>query len=103
MTSEQPEVLVSITRYTVSVLPADDINHKYFALSVELKPNGWVVTNGHEFYAADGTWQPSLAFAHWFADPDDALAFAREAAPEVVVNGRTATEIWQRDHGQPTV
>lgn len=28
--TEQPEVLVTTTRYTVSVLPADDINRRYF-------------------------------------------------------------------------
>lgn len=91
-----PEVLVSITRYTVSVLPADDINHKYFALHVELKASGWVVTDGHSYYAADGTWQPSLGLAHRFPDYGDALTFARETAPEMTVNGSTATEVWQR-------
>ncbi|HEY9353645.1 MAG TPA: hypothetical protein VIP28_10355 [Nocardioides sp.] len=96
LTDQQPEVTVSVTRYTVSVLPAADINHKYFALYVELKSGGWVVHSGHEFYAEDGTWQPSEWRAHRFADYDDALAFARETAPEMTVNGHTATEVWQR-------
>lgn len=92
----EPEVLVTATRYTVSVLPADDINHKYFALHVELKPSGWVVHNGHEFYTSEGGWEPSLARAHRFADYEDALSLAREAAPELTVNGHTAVEAYQR-------
>ncbi|MBC2903182.1 hypothetical protein [Streptomyces cupreus] len=94
----QPEVIVSITRYTVSVLPARDINHKYFALHVELKHGGWVVHSGHEFYAEDGTWQPSESLAHRFADYDDALALARKKAPEMTVNGHTAVEAYRRTH-----
>jgi hypothetical protein len=94
----QPEVIVSVTRYTVSVLPTDDINHRYFALQVELKPRGWVVHNGHEFYAEDGSWQPSQALAHYFADHDEAIAFARETAPDVVVNGHTAVDAYRRTH-----
>lgn len=95
----QPDVLVTVTRYTVSVLPAGDINHKYFALQVELKAGGWIVHTGHEYYAEDGTWQPSQAVAHRFADYDDALAFAREAAPELTVNGRTAVDAYRRTQG----
>lgn len=96
MSTETPEVIVSITRYTVSVLPADDINHRYFALFVELKPNGWVVTDGHRFYATDGSWQPSQSLAHRFADFEDALALAKEAAPDLTVNGHTAVDAWHR-------
>lgn len=92
----EPEVIVSITRYTVSVLPPDDINHKYFALNVELKPNGWIVTDGHEFYAPDGTSEYSQSTAHHFADYDDALALAREIAPGLTLNGHTATDAYRR-------
>lgn len=96
----QPEVIVSITRYTVSVLPADDINHKDFALYVELKPGGWVVHDGHVAYASDGTWQPGQGLAHRFADYDDALAVARRKAPGMTVNGRTAAEVWQHTQAE---
>jgi len=92
----QPDVIVSVTRYTVSLLPADDVNHRYFALFVELKPRGWLVHNGHEFYASDGTWQPSQSMAHYFADCDEALAFARESAPDVTVNGFRAADLPRR-------
>lgn len=94
----QPDVIVSVTRYTVSVLPADDINHRYFALHVELKPRGWVVHNGHEFYTEGGSWKPGQATAHHFADYEDALAVARKAAPDVTVNGHTAVEAYRRTH-----
>ena len=97
-TPDQPEVIVSITRYAVSVLPADDINHRYYALHVELKPRGWVVHNGHEYYATDGTWQPSQSLAHHFADLDDALSLARESAPDLTVNGHTAVDAYRRTH-----
>lgn len=92
----RPEVIVSITQYAVSVLPADDINRKTFTLFVELKRDGWTVHDGHEFYAGDDTWQPSAWRAHHWPDHDDALAFAREVAPEMRVNGHTATEVWRR-------
>jgi hypothetical protein len=91
-----PEVIVSITRYTTSVLPADDANHKFYALHVELKPRGWIVTDGHQYYGPDGGIEFSQSTAHHFADYDDALALAKETAPLLNVNGRTATEVYQR-------
>lgn len=99
MTSnDAPEVIVSITRYTVSVLPADDINHRHYALHVELKPDGWIVGDGHRYYHPDGSWQPGQGLAHRFADCEDALAVAREAAPEWNANGLTATDVYHRTH-----
>lgn len=92
---DEPEVIVSITRYTVSVLTADDINHRYFALSVELTPRGWIVTDGHSGYDADGTAHHGETRWHPFADYDDALAVARRLAPGLTINGRTATEALQ--------
>jgi hypothetical protein len=96
--TNQPEVLVSVTRYTVSVLPSDDINHRYFSLYVELKPRGWVVHNGHDFYTADGAWEPGQATARHFADHEDALAVARKAAPDATVNGITAVDAYRRTY-----
>jgi hypothetical protein len=93
-----PEVIVAVTRYTVSVLPADDINHRYFALTVETTRRGWIVTDGHGGYAADGSWTPGPATAHAFADHDDALALAKELAPKVSVNGHTAIDAYHRTH-----
>lgn len=98
---QQPSVLVSVTRYTVSVLPADDINHRYFALSVELTPRGWIVTDGHSGYDADGVRHHGKARWHPFADYDDALAVARRLAPGLTVNGHTATDAYHRTHPAP--
>lgn len=94
----QPEVLVTITRYTVSVLPADDINHRSFALYVELKPNGWVVHDGASGYDADGAEHFGQTWRHPIADYDDALALARRLAPTLTVNGDTATDAYRRTH-----
>jgi hypothetical protein len=97
----EPEVLVAITRYTVSVIPADDINRRYFTLFVELMRDGWVVSDGHAFYAGEDTWQPAQWLAYRFADVDDALALARRLAPGLTVNGHTAVEAYQRTHPGP--
>ena len=91
----QPDVIVNITRYTVSVLPADNINHKHFALYVELTRGGWIVHDGHGGYDIDGDWAYDLGVAHEFADYDDALALAKRLAPNVIANGQTATEAYQ--------
>jgi hypothetical protein len=97
----EPEVLVSITRYAVSVLPANDINRKYFTLFVEPGRGGWIVTDGHGSYDADGGWEPGRLGAHPFADYDDALALARKLAPGLTVNGHTAVEAYRRTHPAP--
>lgn len=91
----EPEVLVSITRYTVSVLPPDDINRRYFTLHVELTRHGWIVTDGHLGYDEDGTGTPGPGSGHAFADYDDALALARRLAPGLTINGHTATEAYR--------
>ncbi|MEU1071871.1 MULTISPECIES: hypothetical protein [unclassified Streptomyces] len=94
--TETPEPIVTITRYTVS-LPLDRV-HKGFALFVELKPGGWIVHDGADYYGGDGIWQPSEWQATHFSDYDDALAVARRLAPAVTVNGCTAAEVYHRTH-----
>ncbi|MEC4016034.1 hypothetical protein [Streptomyces sp. H27-D2] len=95
----QPDVLTAITRYEVSVLPADDLNRKFYTLLVERTRRGtWVVTDGHAGYLEDGHGTPGQATAHQFADYDDALALARRLAPDMTVNGRTATEAYRHTH-----
>jgi hypothetical protein len=95
----RPEPIVTVTRYEVSVLPRNDINRKFFTLFVELARDGWIVHDGHGGYDIDGDWAPGLAVAHAFADYDDALALAKTLAPNVTVNGHTATEAYQRTQG----
>jgi hypothetical protein len=85
----QPDVIVSISRYTISVLPSNDINHKYFSLYVELKPSGWILHSGHEYYATDGTWQPSESLAQRSADASRDLL--QEQVADVVVGPEPQT------------
>lgn len=97
-TAPAPDVIVSTTRYTVSVLPADDVNHKLFALQVELKPRGWIVHNGHEFFGPDGGRELSQSTAHHFAGHEEALELAKTLAPGLVVMGATATDAYHHTH-----
>ncbi|MDR3083097.1 MAG: hypothetical protein LBV60_19625 [Streptomyces sp.] len=97
----QPDVIVSVTRYEVSVLPREDINRRYFTLFVELTRGGWIVHDGHGGYDVDGDWAPGLAVAHEFADYSDAIALAKRLAPNVTVNGHTATEAYHRTYPAP--
>ncbi|MET7795705.1 hypothetical protein [Streptomyces decoyicus] len=93
----EPNVLVTITRYEVSVLPADDINRRYFVLFVELTRRGaWVITDGHGGYDRDGGWTPGRDSGIEYADVEEALALARRLAPALAVNGHTATDAYRR-------
>ncbi|MEU6768561.1 hypothetical protein ABZ916_39385 [Streptomyces sp. NPDC046853] len=100
MSDQTPEVIVSVTCYTVSVLPMDDINHRAFALYVELRPGGWIVHTGHEYYTAEGAWEPGMASAHRFADCDEALALAKVRAPHLELMGHTAVDAYRRTQGE---
>ncbi|GAA2732132.1 hypothetical protein [Streptomyces nogalater] len=93
---QTPDVIVSLTRFTVSVLPANDVNHKAYALQVELKPHGWVVHDGHVYFDPDGSEAFSQSTAYHFADHEDALALAKRLAPGLTVNGHTATEVYHQ-------
>lgn len=95
----QPEVIVSITRYTVSVLPADDINYRAFALFVEPTRRGtWVVTDGLGGFGPNGWWTPGRDSGAEYADVEDALTLARRLAPDRTVNGHTAVDAYRRTH-----
>lgn len=100
--------LVPIVRpraYTVSLLPEDDVNYKHYLVLVEKQDRyGWTVHDGHCCLNRDGTWNHRDAgisvygrddawiAAHRF-DRETALQLAREAAPHVEVNGRTAAQV----------
>lgn len=93
-----PQVATFVTRYTVSVLPPDDINYRCFALQVELAPRGWIVTDGHSGYDADGNRHHGEPRHHPFEDGGEALALARRLAPGLTVNGHTAIDAYHRTH-----
>lgn len=103
----QPEVIVDITRYEVSVLPHDDINRSIFTIHVEARGHGlWAVTRYRDCLGTDGQWEweplPSNREDDWLAthrfDLDTALKLAREAAPHLICNGHTATDAYWRTH-----
>jgi hypothetical protein len=105
-----PVATVQATEYVVSVLPDDDINRHVFAITVELRGVGqWAVTRHGSCLGADGTWDEGVKphdrgddwlNTHRF-NLDTALRLARGAAPHVVVNGRTATEVYHLTRTAP--
>lgn len=92
---------VEATQYTVSVFPEDSINRHVYDITVEQRsPARWAVCRMRNCLGADGEWDwepsPSNREDGWLEshrfDLDTALRLAREAAPGVIVNGRTAVE-----------
>jgi hypothetical protein len=102
-TPDQPAstVVVAVTRYAVSLFEPTSRHHRYYALHVELHPRGWVVTNGHEYFGPAGDVEQSQSTAHhWPHDEhEQALALATRLAPDVDVNGVTATDVYRDTHG----
>jgi len=105
--TEQPPVLVDVTRYEVSVLPHDDINRSCFTINVESRGEGrWAICRYRQCLDVDGNWDwepsPSNRDDDWLAthrhDLDTALDLAREAALYIVVNGHTALDAYRRTH-----
>ena len=91
--AEQPTAVVRPSRYTVTCVPPDAAPDAHvWALHVEEKRDGnWVVTDGFGYLGPDLVFEdrpyPQCLFA-----VDTALALAKEAAPLVVINGRTVTQ-----------
>ncbi|MGY0065155.1 hypothetical protein ACWY4P_53540 (plasmid) [Streptomyces sp. LZ34] len=99
--ADLPEPTVQPTRYVVSLFPPDDHNGALFNLAVEYRGRGlWAVVRLKQCLNASGQWSyesiPSEREDDWLAehrfDLDTALKLAKEAAPHVTVNGRTAAE-----------
>jgi hypothetical protein len=97
---ETPDPIVTVTRYTVSLFPVSDRDHRHFVLHVELKPRGWVVTDGAGYYGPDDAWEASVSTAHHFADHEEAVALAKTLAPALNVNGHTAAEVYHHTREQ---
>lgn len=104
-TNEQPVATCQATEYEVSILPEGDINRSVFAIAVQYRSEGrWAVTRHSSCLGADGIWSwesiPSEREDDWLDahrfDLDTALRLACNAAPHVVVNGHTATEVHHR-------
>lgn len=96
--SPAAEPTVRVTRYTVTCIPPESAPDAHvWALYVEQKRDGtWVVTNGHEWLDEAGQWHPGLWASPQeparFFDEATALRLAQEAAPKVVINGRTVAQ-----------
>lgn len=99
------DVRVEATTYTVSLLPFDHIDAGSFSITVEQRSQDrWAVLHHRWCLGSDGEWdyemQPSSREDDWLAthrfDLDTALALAKEAAPKLTVNGRSAGEVASR-------
>lgn len=94
-TPDGPSVLVAVIRYAVSLFATSSTEHRYFTLYVEERRAGWIVHDGHQYYGPRGQREYSESTAHRFPDPDTALALARDEAPRITVNGRTALDVYR--------
>lgn len=106
-----PTAHVQITRYEVSVLPENDINRPVFTINVEHRGGDrWAVVRHKQCMNAKGEWSwervPSEREDEWLAeyrfDRMTALELAQWAAPRIVVNSRTATDVYRRTHPDTT-
>lgn len=93
--------------YAVSLLPEDHRDAHLFEVRVEARaqrnaPDLWAVAWMGRCLGADGEWDyepiPSSRTDEWLAEHRFDLAtaqrLAKQAAPNVEVNGRTAAAIW---------
>ena len=102
-----PEIYTRPTAYDVSVWPEAEecIDSDTWKVTVEYRGHGkWAVMEGPYCLSAAGEWgyemRPSERDDEWLATHrfplDDALDLARKHAPDVTVNGMTATEVLAR-------
>lgn len=103
--SGQPDPIVTIPRYEVSIFPEGVDARRHFVITVAFRGDDrWAVFDGPRCLGADGEWEyeplTSARDEEWLAthrfDLDTALGLAREAAPRVTVNGRTALDTYHR-------
>lgn len=109
------QAMADATEYTICAIPdRNSINWHTYAIQVAYRGKGrWAVVRNSWCLGTDGTWdyerRPSDRADEWLAthrfDLDTALRLAREAAPGITVNGRTAAEVavWAEPEqgGQP--
>ena len=99
MVIEPPAINARITRYTVCALPEDHPGYRHFAITVEYRGRErWAVVYGTQVLSASGDWDyeplnsertDAWNEAHRFSE-DTAIRLAREQAPRITVNARTA-------------
>jgi hypothetical protein len=107
----EPTIHMRLTELTVSAVPESSINHYAYAVTVQWRgEETYAVTHLGHCLGADGTWdyerRPSSREEDWRAthrfDYETAVRLAVEAAPRVVVNGRTALEAVARESSSPS-
>lgn len=85
------EVRCEPTRYTISAVPEseDPYGGSAWALQVEYAGHGrWAVRHHSHCFPTSGEWGGEI-----FPSEHDALAWARQMAPKVVVNGMTPADV----------
>ncbi len=94
--TDLPEAIVRPTRYAVSCVPADAAPDAHvWAITIEEQRDGsWIAAHHGSWLTAEGDWEIGYsgsyaACSHGF---DTALRLAKEAAPKVVINGRTVEQ-----------
>jgi hypothetical protein len=97
-----PEPVVRVSRYTVSCLPESETQRGSWDINVEERGEGrWAVLHIGQCLGSDGrfVYEPSpsnrtdeFLAAHRFG-LDEALALAKRAAPDVVVNGMKPADV----------
>lgn len=103
--SEGPAVHVEAVKYEVSVFPMDHPARRHFKVELHHRRGRWAVVHFDLCLGADGAWaegvEPYGRGEDWLAthrfDFDTAKRLAKEAAPRVTVNGRSAAEILAAD------
>ncbi|MGW4703742.1 hypothetical protein [Streptomyces sp. NPDC004285] len=97
MSQPTPEILIEATRYSVSLLPRDDVNFNAFALHVQRRRDGWGITDGFGWVEGHTGYMTLDSYeALVFPELDDALDMARKIVPTISVNGYTATDAYSR-------
>lgn len=86
-----PAVTITIAKYLVADAALQGHrDYRHFAISVQLRGHGqWVVHHQGEYLDKDGRWTLE---EHRF-DEETAKRLAVEAAPHVVVNGKTIGDV----------
>jgi len=99
---------VRATEFQVSILPADNVNTSTWSLTVAYRGFGkWAVLNGFGCLSKAGDWdyeiQPSEREDDWLAEHRfglaEAIELAKQHAPDIRVNGLTATEVLAKIRG----
>lgn len=86
-----PDPIVTVTAYSVTVLPEDHKLAPYATLAVRCYRSGWVVEHRGEFLHPGG--DVRIAVYRWDS-AEAALAAASEYAPQIPTpDGRTAADV----------